>query len=498
MNKNNEDFLMKNFNLLVWKIDGMLERNPGYQLQEFITHIIVSTGLSNGDPLPSQRKFAALNDISVKTVKRVYFQLASTGWIRTVPGSGTFVDRETDQQKRDLECAGFTRRLPVPLPHRVFESDGNPATHVNFLTVGIDTLGPAFSPIGSLMKHMKYYQKKYETATQMQQVNDLLGSEYREAIRKYFKHTRAFRIDPGTIDISFGRLASLKHILTLLLDKGDIIVNTASQDAGLGQVLHELEVDDHHLSTTQPDFIANLETLLQANPIKVLYLRPQWGYPEGNNLPAEDCIKILALAKKYHFYILEEDVYHEFWYEDKPYRPLAAYDHEGHVIYMGVLSQLSVYMLNTMVICASQEFIDLFRSVPKDTYSYRNLIEEKAITDMLDSGDLWKLVSKARHTKALEKERLEFILQGYLGSFLRIGPSSSGLCLWIIFPESVNLQAAMEYLGQRNVEVPFLPSAVMPNIICYYMRLGFGTFNEDEALNAAMLLKAMFENFNKG
>lgn len=489
---------MKNFNLLVWKIDGVLEKNPGYQLQEFIIHIIVSTGLSDGDPLPSQRRFAELNNVSVKTVKRIYFQLASTGRIRAVAGSGTFVTREADQQKRDLKRSSLTERLPVALPQRADGNHGNPAIRPNFLSIGIDILGPAFSPVGALMKRMKYYQKKYEAATQMQQVNDLLGSDYREAIRKYFKHTRAFRLDPGTIDISFGRLHSLKHILALLLDKGDSIINTAPQDAGLGQLLHELEVSVHHLSTAQPGFIANLETLLQTNPVKVLYLRPQCGYPEGDSLREEDCSKILALAKKHHFYILEEDEYHEFWYEDRPYRPLATYDHEGHVIYMGVLSQLSVYMFNTMVICACKEFIDLFRSVPKTSYCYRNLIEEKAITDMLDSGDLWKLVSKARHSKALEKERLQFILQGYLGSFLWIGPSSSGLCLWIIFPESVNLQAAMEYLARHNVEVPFLPSVLMPDAICHHIRLGFGTFNEYEAVNAAMLLKAMFENFNKG
>lgn len=489
---------MKNFNLLVWKIEGVLERNPGYQLQEFIIHNIISTDLSDGDQLPSQRKFAKLNKVSVKTVKRVYFQLASTGWIRTVPGSGSFVAREANQHKRTPDHKGPALRLPVPLPHRIHGSFYIPLIQPNFMAIGIDTLGPAFFPIGPLLQHMKYYQKKYETATQMQQVNDLLGSDYREAIRKYFKHTRAFRIDPGTIDISFGRLNSLEYVLALLLDKGDKIINTAPQDAGLGQVLYELEVNGHYLSTAEPDFIANLETLLQTNPIKVLYLRPQCGYPEGNSLSSEDCNKILVLAKKYHFYILEEDEYHEFWYEDRPYRPLATYDHQGHVIYMGVLSQLSVYMFNTMVICACKEFIDLFRSAPKTSYCYRNLIEEKAITDMLDSGDLWKLVSKARHTKALERERLQFILQGYLGNFLRIGSSSSGLCLWIIFPESVNLQAAMEYLAQRNVEVPFLPSAVMPDAICYSMRLGFGTFNEHEAVNAAMLLKAMFENINKG
>jgi GntR family transcriptional regulator/MocR family aminotransferase len=485
---------MKNFNLLWWKIKEPLDRNPGYQLQEFIIHNITSIGLGEGEKLPSQRDFATLNKVNVKTVKRVYLTLTATGWIRSVPGSGTFVARESARQKQNLISKGFVEQLPVALPKPVDARSGNSAIRQNFMTVGVDTLGPAFFPLASLLKHMKYYQRKYGTATQIQQVTDLLGLEFREAVRKYFKDIYAFRLDPGTIDISFGRAGSLKHILALLLVNGDEMINTTPQDLVLAEVLGELEVNQHSLNSSDPDFIANLETLLQTTSIKVLYVRSQCSYPEGTFLTAETCTKILELAKEYHFYILEEDEYHEFWYKELPHKPLARYDHEGHVIYMGVLSQLSVYMRNTMVICACKEFIDLFRAAPKNTYSYRNLIEEKAITDMLGSGELWRRVKIANEVKAEERTKLIFALDGILGDFSQIGRSSSGLSLWIIFPETVNLQDEMQFLGRRKVEVPFDPSAKVPDVQCHHMRLGFGTFNEDEALAAAKLLRKRFEN----
>ena len=484
---------MKNFDLPVWKMQEPRDKNPGYQFQELFVQNIISLGLGQDEKLPSQRVLARLNGVSLKTMQRVYSTLTVTGWIKTVPGSGTFVARESEWQKQNLLSKGFGAQLPLSLPEWPNARFAEPAIPQNFITIGIDTLSPAFYPLTSLVRSMKYYQKKYKTATQIQQVTDLLGLEFREAIRNYFQDMYAFRLNPGTLNFSFDRAATLKCILALLLAEGDEMINTTSQDPALAQVIQELGISQQALNSSDPDFMARLEAMLKTSSIKVLYIRPQCSCPEGHNLSAEDCAKIVELAKTYHFYILEEDEYHEFWYDDRPFKPLARHDHEGHVIYLAVLSQLSVYMRNTMVVCACKEFIDLFRSGPKKSYIFRDLIEEKAIVEMLKSGEIWRHAKIARGVKTEEQVRLIFTLTGILGNFSEIRPSSSGLSLWLVFPESVNLMEEMQFLGGHNIGVPFHPGAKVPDAPCHYMRLGFGTFNEDEVIGPARLLRGRFE-----
>lgn len=489
---------MKNFDLSVWKMQGPRDKNPGFQFQELFVQNIISLGLGQEEKLPSQRVLARLNGVSLKTIQRVYSTLTATGWIKTVPGSGTFVARESEWQKQNLLSKGFATQLPLSLPERPNARSAEPAIPQNFITIGIDTLSPAFYPLTSLVRSMKYYQKKYKTATQIQQVTDLLGLEFREAIRNYFQDMYAFRLDPGTLDFSFDRAATLKYILALLLAEGDEMITTALQDPALAQVIRELGISQQSLNSSDPDFMARLEATLKTSSAKVLYIRPQCSYPEGHNLSAEDCAKIVELAKTYHFYILEEDEYHEFWYDDRPFKPLARHDHEGHVIYLAVLSQLSVYMRNTMVVCACREFIELFRSGPKKSYIFRNLIEEKAIAEMLKSGDIWRHAKIARAAKTEEQARLIFTLTSILGNFCEIRPSSSGLSLWLVFQETVNLMEEMQFLGGQNIGVPFDPGAKVPDTPCHYMRLGFGTFNEDEVIGPARLLRRRFEIINEG
>lgn len=489
---------MRNFNESLWKINTPIEKNPGYQIQEFVIGKIRALGLGHRNRLPSQRCFAKLNHVSVTTVKRAYQTLMATGWIETAPGLGTFVGRDACKDKQVYADRGFIEHMPIALAPPDSYQPAAPKGRQTFMTIGIDTLSPAFIPLAALGRYMRYYQKKYEKATQIQQVNDLLGLDFREAIRKYFNDTRGFRINAGCIDVLYSRAASLKHVLTLLLPRGEEVINTSAQDIELYNALDQLGTKQHLLDSLHPDFPGNLEEIVRNNPIKVLHLRPQCSYPECNTLSPATCTRILELAKKYRFYIIEEDDYHEFWYEQVPYRPLSAYDHEGHVIYMGVLSQLSTYMINTRVVCACREFVDRSKAMPRETYAYRNLIEEKAIAEMLRSGQLWNDVKKALFAKKIDKSKLEFALNSLIGDLLEVSMSSCGLSLWIKFPDTIDLHKAMRSLSEGNIKVPYNPGVSLPDQSCPYMRLGFGTFDSDEAVNAARLLLMILKNASEG
>lgn len=71
-------------------------KEPIYeQISKQIREQIIKSILNEGTMLPSIRKLAKELQISVITTKRAYEELEKDGFIRTVPGKGTFIARQS-------------------------------------------------------------------------------------------------------------------------------------------------------------------------------------------------------------------------------------------------------------------------------------------------------------------------------------------------------------------------------------------------------------------
>ena len=72
--------------------------------EQIVTQIreqIVSGELSEGEALPSIRSLARDLRISVITTKRAYEELEAAGYIRTLPGKGSFVAQKNTELVRE-------------------------------------------------------------------------------------------------------------------------------------------------------------------------------------------------------------------------------------------------------------------------------------------------------------------------------------------------------------------------------------------------------------
>ncbi|WP_214228834.1 GntR family transcriptional regulator [Pedobacter sp. B4-66] len=486
---------MKKINLLLWKIHDPLGRRPGHQIMEFVMQKILSNEARPGERLPSQLAFSKLNHINSNTVERAYGILCTSGWLTTMPGSGTFVKRNSTQSQGVFTSTGFVNELPIAI-----KSGLKAAVHPhhmliqNFTPVGLNTVNPFNYPERIMFKYRRMHRKGYENISQIDQITDSYGIAYREAVRTYFNDCRDFKLNKGCLDIVLGRKEGLTRVLRTILNPRDGVVNTVPQDLVLSDVLHTAAAKSFSLSTLDADFIEKLEDLLQVSKIKLLCLRPQCGYPECNVLDEDKCAAVLELAKRYKFYILEEDDYHEFWYRPKPYKPLACYDHEGYVIYIGALSQLSVYMRNTRVIGATKDFIELMNSMLQKPCEFHDVLEENAIVEMIYSGDLGREASEIRRIKEKDRDDLLWVLKNYLEDFMEIEAPDSGLAFWIRFPDFSSVKESLSFLERQEINVPYDPGMPFHGLATSNMYLGFGTYNKEEAEVAAKLLRERFIN----
>lgn len=100
-------------------------------------------------------------------------------------------------------------------------------------------------------------------------------------------------------------------------------------------------------------------TLLALNSarkrVKLLYVIPDYQNPSGSCMPVGNRLKLLELAEKYNFLIIEDSVYNSFTYAQKKNPTLKSLDKFNRVIYVGSFSKSLFPGLRLGLIAADQQ-----------------------------------------------------------------------------------------------------------------------------------------------
>lgn len=111
---------------------NMRDSRPLYeQVKDSVRRLIFSGALPDGEKLPAVRELAAQLAINPNTIQRAYRELESEGYIRSIPGKGSFVCgaqaaagridellKQFDAAAAELKYLGFT---PEGLAERLQE-----------------------------------------------------------------------------------------------------------------------------------------------------------------------------------------------------------------------------------------------------------------------------------------------------------------------------------------------------------------------------------------
>jgi len=471
-----------------WKFSFEFGARPGRQVAAHIEKLILSGELCAGTCLPSQKELARLNNINANTVRHIYDQLIAKGLLCAIPGSGTYVSGNLNVPGGRFSQSGFSDELPVDLSDRVALISERPFMAQNFLAVGLDTLNPVYYPDAVLNRYRRKHRDRYARYSQLDHIRDLHSDAYAEAARVYFNQTCQMQLNPGTLTVIYGRDQCLDRVLSTLLFPGAAFVNTCRNDPLLADILQRQGISPFYLDTSSPDFVTQLETLAATTSLRAIYLRPQCNYPDGAALGTELCGKILRLAIKFGFYIIEEDKYHEFWWGKQKPAHLSKLRHHGHVIYLAPLSQLSVYMRNTRVVCAAGPLINRLNQLKPLQNEFRDVIEELAVIDMMNNGELRNAVRTTRKSVQDNLYRLMFLLISRFGGNVNIAPVNAGFAIWLEFKNHQLLASALKDIIRSGQQIPFSNPGQTP-VQTRFMRLGFGTFSFREADSASMAMQ---------
>lgn len=243
-----------------------------------------------------------------------------------------------------------------------------------------------------------------------------------------------------------------------------------------------------------PDFLMKIEQLLEKTNIGIMYIRPKASYPTCKSLDEATCLKLIELAKKYQFYIVEEDDDHEFWWGKHPSKPLVCYDHDGFVIHCSSLSRTSPYMQHLRTVIAPGQLIGTLNTLPDLRYGYQDYIEEKNINQLLNDNGLISVSRQARLSKQKDFKKLHQILQLQLGAYITYEMPENGTAIWISFPKHLDLKRIFEQLKDEGFRLKSIINQKRQNATIQNMRLDISNFDEEECRRTAIRLRSLIKS----
>lgn len=447
-------------NLLSELILPTLRSDPKISLQKQIykalQQAILSGALGAAHRLPSTRQLALELGVSRITVTLAYDKLSAEGYIATAQGSGTFVTDTHPLIHRELTTAasGMQSIDECGLSTR--------AKRLLRSTHGANQQSGAFVPGISDTIHFPFHlwqrmQNRYTKKPHSALTGYGTGGGYaplRKALAEYLQISRSVKCTPEQILITMGTNQSLDLCALMLADAQDVALieepcnwSTALiwraadlQVQALGLDEDGLRLQDFPFRDTQPS----------EHP-KLVFTTPSHQYPMGGAMSLQRRRLLIELARRYNFWIIEDDYDSEFRYDANPLPSLQGLDHHDRVIYLGTFSKVMYPGLRMSYMVVPQSLAQSFSSGLNQLFRPGQLSLQAAMSDFITEGYFASHVRRMRAIYAERQRELKRSLDSHFGDSIQISGGNAGLHLTTRFRNSVDIGRMTSFCDSQGV-----------------------------------------------
>ncbi|MCW9705571.1 PLP-dependent aminotransferase family protein [Fodinibius salsisoli] len=464
------------------------------QISNAVIHHIRNGRLRKGVKLPGSRKLAKSLNIHRNTLLAAYDELEAQGWIEIVPRKGTFVARNLpDLQPRGHGHKPTTETYPEETAFAIDEEQlirfpvsnskqPNPKLVIDdgFPDIREAPMEEFTRELRSLSRR-KVYRKYY-------QYQDAKGIAYlREVLAAHLNDTRGLPISADNIIITTGASMGIYLAARLLLRPGD---NVIVSDPCFWGATHILQQTNAHINRVPVDSsgmdIDAVEQLCEEKEIRLLYVIPHHQHPTTVTLPPHRRIRLLELAAKYKFAIIEDDYDYSFHYASAPVLPMASLDQHGNVIYIGTLSKTLVPSIRIGFIVAPQNLTEAVSHLRRSVDWQGDSMKERAVARLYDNGTMERHIKKMVRLYRKRRDHFCGFLQEKVGDRVLFKKPDGGMSVWATF-KNTDLAIVEKNARHKGLKIN---NCRMYNKESTYqsIRLGFASLNIEEQKQAVDIL----------
>lgn len=197
-----------------------------------------------------------------------------------------------------------------------------------------------------------------------------------------------------------------------------------------------------------------LEEALKNNKnVKFIYIISAFQNPTGITTSLERRLEILALAKKYGVFILEDNPYGELRFAGEDVPTMKALDSDGLVIYCSSFSKILSSGMRMGYIVAQNEVIKPMTLAKQCADVHTNLFFQKLCYKVLCTYDIDAHIKKISELYGRKCSLMMKLLDEYMPESITHTRPEGGLFLWCELPKGYDSAQFAKLASQRDVFV---------------------------------------------
>jgi len=491
------------------------KHSPLYlQLESEIILLICRGILKPGEALPSSRELAHSLHLNRKTVVATYEQLDAQGWVETKDRSGVYVSRHlpnTFTQRIDQNNDELTqsKEPAYPLIKRQFSHEASltavnididdPESPLPLYKIDDGFPDPRIAPIEQLVREYRRLGKGHLTNRLLKYGPEHGSYRLRVELAKYLNRTRGLQITEKEILVTKGTQMAIYLTTQLLIRPGDTVfvpepgyfdANRTFKLAGANLVYIPVDKDGMDVDM--------IEQLCKKKAPTLIYIIPHHHRPTTVTLSPERRMRLMNLAPKYGFALLEDDYDFDYHFTSNPLLPLATLDTGRHVIYVGSFCKSIAPGIRIGFMVAPEAVINEAVAIRRLIDRQGEQLLEEATAELLSTGEISRHIKKSHK---IYQERLENtcrLLSEQMEEYLTFDRPNGGLAIWAHYSENICASAVAHNARKLGLKISdgrnyFFQSHIsMPHD---FVRIGYSSLNENEMARAIDIWKRALIQF---
>ena len=442
------------------------------KIYEIIKNKIIKGEIIEGEKLPSIRNLSKDINVSINTIKKVYYNLEEEGYIYVKDKSGFYCRKIDDLiilDKKNIEE----------------KIDTSQEIKYDFSISGVDYEN---FPYKIMQKYMRESIDKNDI--KILDKGSYKGYEpLRNAIKIYLKNSRNIKTNSRNIIISSSTEHLFSIIKNLLTDQTLFAFENPGYAFGNKFYTYDLK-NPIPLELDQEG--VKIDKLVDLNAL-CLFVTPFHQFPMGTVMSIQRRIELLNWASlSKDRYIIEDDYDSEFKFRGYPTESLKAMDKNSDVIYFGNFSKLLAPSLRISYMVLPDALLEKYERNFKGLSNTVSTFVQKALANFIKSGEFEKHLNRMKN---IYFKKLNFIVKK-LEEIEEISfpERVDSLHLLRKIDESVDIVKFNELLKEKSLRLINLNRFLYKkNGKENYFILGFANLSRDEIGQGVDLIKEAIE-----
>ena len=422
--------------------------------------------LPPGTRLPTIRQLAQELGVTRVTVQNAYNELQVGGWIESTVGRGTFVSDT-------VEPRAAMRSSSQQLTPDAVISD---ILQINEV-VGVRSMASA-SPDPALFPADEFWHCLQDLRGQMNALITYSSSQGDPLLRVEVANQlqeRGIMALPDDILITAGVTQGLSLVTQAICRPGDIVIVEQPTYLGVLHTLkaHGVQVLSVPLSADGPDLELLERLVIQQRP-RFFYTIPSFQNPTGYCMPLTRRQELLALAARYGFLLVEDDIYARLAYDQPAPPALKTLDQTGIVVHISSFSKTFMPGLRLGYVVAPPPLQQSLLTMRRANDLCSPPLIQRTLAGFLANRGLQKHLRRVLPIYRERRDALLAAMQRHMPRAVSWTRPAGGYCCWVTLPRHHALGNL--YQLALNEGLVFAPGDVFlaqPSMD-YHLRLCFG------------------------